>query len=207
MLAEDNKDFIYDVDIKEPLAYDNAIDVVETTTKDNSLPEVSIDTKLTDSDNNLLAGYERDIPRTLNLLVDEILQRSTRTRKQTIQAIKADKLKTYKARKPRTNYTLANMPRATVKVLTTLIDIPKDSGIVRLKTFKELQILLEAKQQLVAIYKEIAIYNRVGTQRLRLRKGIGATKVLRRRQVFDVKRGPNRTFSRFKARQVVREFS
>lgn len=138
MLAEDNEDFIYDVDIKEPLVYDNAIDVVEATTEDNSLPEVSIDTELTDSDNDLLAGYERDIPRTLDLLVDETLQRSTRTRKQTIQAIKADKPKTYKARKPCTNYTLANMPRATVKALTTLIDIPEDSGIVRPKIFKEL---------------------------------------------------------------------
>lgn len=138
MLAEDNEDFIYDVDIKEPLAYDNAIDAVEATTEDNSLLEVSVDAELTESDNNLLAGYERDIPRTLNLLVDEILQRSARTRKQIIRAIEADKPKTYKARKPRTNYTLANMPRATVKALTALIDIPKDSGIVRPKTFKEL---------------------------------------------------------------------
>lgn len=78
------------------------------------------------------------MPRTLDILVDETLQRSTRTRKQIIRAIKADKPKTYKARKPYTNYTLANMPRATVKALTTSIDIPKDSGIVRLKTFKEL---------------------------------------------------------------------
>lgn len=137
MLAEDNEDFIYDVDIKEPLAHDNAIDVVEATTEDNSLLEVSIDAELTDSDNNLLAGYERDMPRTLDLLVDETLQRSACTRKQTIRAIKADKPKTYKARKPRTNYTLANIPRATVKALTASIDIPEDSGIVRLKTFKE----------------------------------------------------------------------
>lgn len=99
------------------------------------------------------------------------------------------------------------MPIATVKVLTILIKILEELGIIILKTFKKLQTLLEAKQQLIAIYKEIAIYNRVCTQRLERRTNTRKHKVLRRRQVFNVKRGPNGKYSRFKVRQVIKGFS
>lgn len=51
------------------------------------------------------------------------------------------------------------------------------------------------------------MYNRAGTQRLGLRKNTRNRKVLRSRQVFDVKRRPNSKFSRFKVYQVVRRFT
>lgn len=104
----------------------------------------------------------------------------------------------------RANYTIAEMPRKTAKAFTIAV-ISNEPGIVILKSLKELQQLPEVKQQLAAVYVEFRIYIKNYTQRNRLRGEAG--RVLRGRQVFTVKRGPNRTFSRFKARQVVRGFT
>lgn len=206
-LAEADKSFVNTSTAEDPTAQKDALNTVVLTIEDGSLLELRQDTTtdINNSNNKILSGREPNVPSILNLLVDETLQRGTRNRTKTARAIEGKKQK--KARIPRANYIIANILQAAIKALTALINILKELGIVILKTFKELQTLPEVKQQLIATYKEIAIYNRLGTQRLRLYKGISNTKVLRGRQVFDVKRGPNRKYSRFKARQVVRSFS
>lgn len=207
ILAEADESFVNILTAKDTIAQKDALNTVVLTIEDGSLLELGQDTTtdINNSNNKILSGREPNVPSILDLLVDEILQRGTRNRTKTARAVEGKKQK--KARIPRANYIIANILRAAVKVLTILINILEELGIVILKTFKELQTLPEAKQQLIATYKEIAIYNRLGTQRLRLRKGISNTKVLRGRQVFDVKRGPNRKCSRFKVRQVICSFS
>lgn len=59
----------------------------------------------------------------LDLLVDETLLRSTRSRKKT--------------KKAHTNYTIANIPIATIKAFTAIV-ISIEPRIVILKTIKEL---------------------------------------------------------------------
>lgn len=99
---------------------------------------------INDSNNKIPSGREPNVPSTLDLLVDETLQRGTRNRTKTARAVEGKKQK--KARVPRANYIIANMLRAAVKALTVLINILEELGIVILKTFKELQTLPEAKQ-------------------------------------------------------------
>lgn len=194
MLLEDNKTFI--LIQEDTLVQKDALNVVEAATEGNNLPKLSQDARELSNDDNEHLG-------SLETLINETLQRSSRTYTKTAKAIKSEKQKTRK----RAYYTLANIPNTTVKALTVVMTIPEELGIIRLKTFKELQTLPEAKQQLATAYKEIIIYNRAGTQRLGLRKNTRNRKVLRSRQVFDVKRRPNSKFSRFKVRQVVRRFT
>lgn len=123
--------------------------------------------------------------------IDETLLRSARLRTKTTKA--------------RAQYTLADMLRATVKALTTAVTANELADIVIPKSFKELQTIVEAKQQLKATYREIRIYIKNRTQRDILRYTL--YKVLRSRWVFLLKRDSNSKLSRFKARQVVRGFS
>lgn len=194
MLPEDDETF---TPIQEDtLAQEDALNAVEAATEGDNLPELGQDAReLSDDDDEHLGSLETPI--------DETLQRSSRTRTKTAKAIESEKQKTRK----RAHYTLANMPNATVKALTAAMTTPEESGIIRPKTFKESQTLPEAKQWLAAAHKEIAMHNRAGTWRLGPRKNTGNRKVLRGRWVFDVKRGPDGKFSRFKARWVVRGFT
>lgn len=195
-------------ELNDPTAQDDILDVVEGSTKEGGLLQLGQDARdLQDSDDEPAAGYKRTVLGALNELVDKILQRSARSRIQTVRAIEADKPKARKTRKPRTNYTLANMLIVSVKALTAAIATLEELGIIEPKLYKELQTLPEAAQQLKAIYREIRIQNNKATYRNVLRNSIGNNRVLRSRQVFRVKRGPNGTFLRFKARQVVRRYS
>lgn len=176
---------------------EEALKAVETTTENARLPELG--RELVDTE--LLAGFEYNKPRLLEILVDETLERGLRSRRQTTKAQESNKPK------PRTYYTLANMLIVAAKALTALIAILEELGIITLKTFKQSQTLLEAKQQLKAAYKEVRIQIRIGTYRNVLRNSVSKHRILRSRQVFIVKRGPDGKFLQFKARQVVRGYS
>lgn len=117
-----------------------------STTEDGGLPELGQDaaTDINDSNDEILSGREPNVPSTLDLLVDETLQRGTRNRTKTARAVEGKKQK--KARVPRANYIIANMLRAAVKTLTASINTLEELGVVIPKTFKESQTLPEAKQ-------------------------------------------------------------
>lgn len=139
----------------------------------------------------MLEGREPTTLGSLELPINETLQRSLRSRT--------------KSRKVRTNYTLADMLIALVRAFYILITVSELSTITIPTSYKESQTLPEAAQQRAAVYVEIRMYNRNQTQRHSRRRDV--QRVLRRRQVFIYKRGPNRKFSRFKARQYIRGFS
>lgn len=142
-IDERNKHFTDE--LNDPIVQDDTLNVVDSSTKESGLLQLGQDARdLQDSDDEPVAGYKRIVPGALNELVDKTLQRSTRSRIQTVRAIEADKPKARKTRKPRTNYTLANIPIVSVKALTVAIVILEELGIVEPKLYKELQTLPEA---------------------------------------------------------------
>lgn len=187
-ISEDYKNFVpASID---PTAERDAIDTIDATTRPiDSLPVLGQDAP---DNTEVLDGYKEARPSLLDLLVDETLLRSSRS------CTKTTKL--------RANYTITKMPIETAKALTVAVT-SNELGIIILKSLKESQQLPEAKQQMKAVYTKFRMYIKNHTQRNQLRNRIGKHKVLRRRQIFTVKRGPDRTFSRFKARQVVRSFT
>lgn len=101
-----------------------ALQDVDATTKFQGLLEVSYD-----SIDTLLAGYELAKPSLLDLSINKNLLRGLRNRKKTEKA--------------RANYTIANLLLVATKAFTVAVN-NDEPGIVILKTFKELQQLLEA---------------------------------------------------------------
>lgn len=61
---------------------EEALEAVETTTENARLPKLG--RELVDTE--LLAGFEYNKPRLLEILVDETLERGSRSRRQTIKA-------------------------------------------------------------------------------------------------------------------------
>lgn len=152
------------------------------------LPTIGYDTS---SNSELDEGYELVRPSLLEVPVNKNLSYSLRSRRKTAKA--------------RTYYSLANMPQATVKAFTASVTANDAIDIIILKSYKELQLTAQRDEQRAAVYREFRIHIKNRTQRDMLRYAL--YKVLRRRQVFSVKRDANRKISRFKARQVVRGFS
>lgn len=179
------------IDNPDPTAASDAVKaIIETTVQTQGLLEIGYD-PVSDVDDKPPAGYETAKPSLLELLIDKILPRSLRNRKKTAKAA--------------VYYSLVNMPIVTIKAFVAGITLLETKPIIVLKTFKELQTLPKAEHQLKAAYVEIAMHNRNYIQRYGPRDS--KQKVLRGRQVFTVKRGLDRTFSRYKVQQVVRGFS
>lgn len=187
-ILEDYKNFVpASID---PTAERDTIDTIDTTIRlIDSLLVLGQDAP---DNTEVLDGYKEARPSLLDLLVDETLLYSLRSRTKTT--------------KLRANYIITKMPIETAKVLTAAVTL-NELGIIILKSLKELQQLPEAKQQIKAVHTEFRIYIKNYIQRNQLRNRIGKHKILYRRQIFTVKRGPDRTFSRFKVRQVVRSFT
>lgn len=169
-------------------AQNDALEAVEAILILLLLPTIGYDTS---SNSELDEGYELVRPSLLEVPVNKNLSRSLRSRRKTAKA--------------RTYYSLANMPQATVKAFTALVTANDAVDIIILKSYKELQLTVQRDEQRAAAYREFRIYIKNRTQRDMLRYAL--YKILRRRQVFSVKRDANRKVSRFKARQVVRGFS
>lgn len=169
-------------------AQDNVLEAAEATLTLLLLPTIGRDTP---SNSELDEGYEQIRPGLLDVPIDKNLLRSLRSRRKTAKA--------------RTYYSLANMPQATIKAFTASVTANDAVDIIILKSYKELQLTIQRDKQRAATYREFRMYIKNRTQRNVLRYAL--YKVLRRRQVFSIKRDANRKVSRFKARQVVRRFS
>lgn len=113
----------------DPTAERDTIDTIDATTRlIDSLPVLSQDAP---DNTEVPDGYKEARPSLLDLLVDETLSRSLRSRTKTT--------------KLRANYTITKMPIETAKVLTAAITT-NELGIIIPKSLKELQQLPEAKQ-------------------------------------------------------------
>lgn len=171
-----------------PVVEANAVNKVNEITTVTDLLEVGLDLGI---DDDILEGREPTTLGSLELPINETLQRGLRSRT--------------KSRKVRTNYILADMLIALARAFYMSITVSEPSTITIPTSYKESQTLPEAAQQRAAVYVEIRIHNRNQTQRHSRRRDV--QRVLRRRQVFICKRGPNRKFSRFKVRWYIRGFS
>lgn len=123
----------------DPTAESNVLKAVQDTTElILGLLEVGYDAE--SNDDEPPARYKTTKPSLLEMLIDKTLPRSLRSRKKTAKATAS------------VYYSLANMLIVSIKAFVAAVILLETEPFVVPKTFKELQTLPKAEQQLKAVY-------------------------------------------------------
>lgn len=123
----------------DPTAESNVLKAVQDTTElILGLLEVSYDAE--SNDDEPPTRYKATKPSLLKILIDKTLPRSLRSRKKTAKATAS------------VYYSLANMLIVSIKAFVVAVTLLETEPFVVPKTFKELQTLPKAEQQLKAAY-------------------------------------------------------